>query len=96
MKKLLLPLLILLAVMPSCTKKEKFDGFTRTVVYRQGDYNSKFYRIPTLIFGGISILCFIIMVTTVTIHNHLATAIVALAGMWASNGAYKYWEKQNN
>lgn len=49
MKKLLLPLLILLAVMPSCTKKEKFDGFTRTVVYRPGDYDSKYYRIPTLI-----------------------------------------------
>ena len=48
------------------------------------------------LFGGMSILCFIIMVTTVTIHNHLATAIVTLAGMWASNGAYKYWEKQNN
>ena len=48
------------------------------------------------LFLGISILCFIIMVTTATIHKHLATAIVALAGMWASNGAYKYWKNQKN
>ena len=48
------------------------------------------------LFLGISILCFIIMVTTATIHNHRATAIVALAGMWASNGAYKYWKNQKN
>ena len=49
MRKILLPLLILLAIMPSCVKKDKFDGFTRTVVYRQGDHNSKFYRIPAII-----------------------------------------------
>ena len=49
MRKILLPLLILLALLPSCSNKDKFDGFTRTVVYRQGDYGSKFYRIPAII-----------------------------------------------
>ena len=49
MKRLILPLLLLIAFLPSCDKGEKFDGYTRTVVYRPGDYGSKYYRIPTLI-----------------------------------------------
>ena len=49
LKKLLLPLLILIPVFFSCEKKDGFDGYTRTVVYRPGDYGSKYYRIPTLI-----------------------------------------------
>ena len=49
MKNLLLPLLILISFLSSCEKKDSFNGYTRTVVYRPGDYDSKYYRIPTLI-----------------------------------------------
>ena len=49
MKKILLPLLILISVFSSCEKKDKFDGYTRTVVYRPEDYGSKYYRIPAII-----------------------------------------------
>ena len=49
MKKLLLPLLILISVFSSCEKKDKFDGYTRTVIYRPEDYGSKYYRIPAII-----------------------------------------------
>ena len=46
MKKVLFLLLLIVAVFASCEKKEEFDGYTRTVVYRPGDYDSKYYRIP--------------------------------------------------
>lgn len=49
MKRLHLPLLILFFILSSCAEKDSFDGFTRTVIYRQGDYDSKFYRIPAII-----------------------------------------------
>ena len=49
MKKVLFLLLLIVAVFASCEKKEEFDGYTRTVVYRPGDYDSKYYRIPTVI-----------------------------------------------
>ena len=49
MKKITLLLLMSLLFFSSCDKKEKFDGYTRTVVYRPGDYDSKYYRIPTII-----------------------------------------------
>ena len=49
LKKIILPLLVLISFFSSCEKKDSFDGYTRTVVYRPGDYDSKYYRIPTLI-----------------------------------------------
>lgn len=50
MSRLFTPLLIIMILFsPSCQQKEQFDGFTRTVIYRPGDYGSKFYRIPAII-----------------------------------------------
>ncbi len=41
--------ILILCFLFSCDKNDKFDGYTRTVVYRPDDYDSKFYRIPAII-----------------------------------------------
>lgn len=49
MKKAYLLISLALFFFLSCEKKADFDGYTRTIIYRPGDYNSKYYRIPAII-----------------------------------------------
>ena len=45
------------------------------------------------LFLGISILCFLIMVTAITFHYHRITIISVLAGGWASR-YYASWRNK--
>lgn len=50
-------------------------------------------NIKMYIYLGICILCFITMVTAITLHCHRTTIVAVLAGGWASR-YYASWRKK--